>query len=292
MAVASTSAPTRIVISRKGFDSSYGRHPSPILPDGRMVALPIPARHDSVTLGELYSTDLDVGALVSDLSRGRLGAETTVHLDPDLDRPAHLRLPGWRPSLGQSLAAQSHLATQAVGPGDVFLFFGWFRQVERAEGRWRFARGAPDLHVLFGWLEVGEVLGIVTGRDEALRTHPWIANHPHVASPAHYTDSRNTLYVAPEVSAFRNGAGGGLFRQFHPALQLTAPSGTRTQWRLPAWFHPAAGRPPLTYHGDAERWTHGEEWCGLRSAAKGQEFVLRADCYPESADWLASLISA
>lgn len=286
-------APKRIVLSRKGFDSGYGGHASPILPDGRLVALPIPARHDTTTLADLSSENLDVGALVSDLSRGRLGPATTVHLDPDLDRPRHLRLPGWRPALGQSQAAQSHLAAQGVGRSDVFLFFGWFREVERTEGRWRFARGAPNLHVLFGWLEVGEVVDIIASRDDALRQHPWIWNHPHVANPAHYADPRNTLYLATQKSAFRRGVGGGAFPHFQPGLQLTAPGGTRTQWRLPAWLHPGDTRPPLSYHGDPGRWAQRcDEWCELSSVAKGQEFVLQAGQYPESTGWLASLIGS
>lgn len=283
-------APTRVVLSRKGFDSGYGGHASPILPDGRLLPLPIPANHDAFRLADVSPADVDLGALVSDISRGRNTGDTTVHLDPDLNRPTHLRLPGWRPALGQSLGAQSHLAAQRVGVGDVFLFFGWFRQAERVEGRWRFERGAPDLHLLFGWLEVGDVLSIVTRREEALLRHPWVESHPHAANPTHYADPRNTLYVARESSVFRRGLGGGVFEQFHPELQLTAPGCSRTEWRLPAWFHPSDTRPPLSYHGDPGRWTRGAEWCGLRSAAKGQEFVLQADRYPEAAAWVAALI--
>ena len=36
----------KVILSRKGFDSSYGGYPSPILPDGRMVSLPIPLDDD------------------------------------------------------------------------------------------------------------------------------------------------------------------------------------------------------------------------------------------------------
>ncbi|CAI8922445.1 hypothetical protein EMIT0158MI4_310005 [Burkholderia ambifaria] len=43
-------------------------------------------------------------------------------------------IPGWRPALGQTGAAQGHLSNNGVGAGDVFLFFGWFRQVEKSRG--------------------------------------------------------------------------------------------------------------------------------------------------------------
>ena len=35
----------RVVLSRKGFDSSSGGYPSPILPDGTLLSLPIPEKH-------------------------------------------------------------------------------------------------------------------------------------------------------------------------------------------------------------------------------------------------------
>lgn len=37
----------KIIFSRKGFDASYGGYPSPILPDGRMISLPIPTRYNA-----------------------------------------------------------------------------------------------------------------------------------------------------------------------------------------------------------------------------------------------------
>jgi hypothetical protein len=33
----------KVILSRKGFDSSYGGFASPILPDGRIISLPIPS---------------------------------------------------------------------------------------------------------------------------------------------------------------------------------------------------------------------------------------------------------
>lgn len=282
----------RIVLSRKGFDSSYGGMPSPILPDGRLLPLPIPARHDRFTMGDLETGDVDIAGLLHDLSRGRHASSTTIHLDPDLNRREDLRLPGWRPSLGQTGGAQSHLASLGVGPGDVFLFFGWFRQVERHRQRWRFVRSAPHLHVLFGWLEVGESLAVVANRESSLARHPWIANHPHVANPDHYEDPRNTLYIAPDHSRFPGKPfGGGLFAKFHRNLQLTSPGRSRTHWTLPGWFFPD-GRTPLSHHGDMARWERPVDHCTLRSVAKGQEFVLCADEYVEADAWLKELVGA
>ncbi|RIE11762.1 hypothetical protein SMC3_08215 [Candidatus Cryosericum hinesii] len=45
----------RVILSRKGFDSGYGGWASPILPDGRMLSLPIPA---SRTMARLFISSM------------------------------------------------------------------------------------------------------------------------------------------------------------------------------------------------------------------------------------------
>ena len=51
----------KIILSRKGFDSSYGGYPSPILPDGSLVSLPIPSMRyldeDNKNSRKLYAFD-------------------------------------------------------------------------------------------------------------------------------------------------------------------------------------------------------------------------------------------
>ena len=76
----------KLILSRKGFDSGYGGMSSPILPDGRLVPLPIPNPHDPYTLADINIPDLDTGQLLADLSKGALTLATSIHLDPDLDR--------------------------------------------------------------------------------------------------------------------------------------------------------------------------------------------------------------
>ena len=44
----------KVILSRKGFDSSNGGIPSPILPDGTLLSFPIPACSDELTFAELY----------------------------------------------------------------------------------------------------------------------------------------------------------------------------------------------------------------------------------------------
>ena len=123
----------KIIFSRKGFDSAAGGVPSPIVA-GRPVSLPIPTKMPS----PLQFADLagDVPALVADLTKGKVAPGRNCHLDPDID-PTHCsRQSGWRGALGQDGAAQGHLAKQQVQPGDLFLFWGLFRPVDKLAGKW------------------------------------------------------------------------------------------------------------------------------------------------------------
>jgi hypothetical protein len=279
----------RLVLSRKGFDSSTGRVPSPILEGGTLLPLPIPSRSSPVTYGEISVRGRPLARIVRDLTpaRRKVEAHFGAHLDPDLDRASLPRRRGWRPLFGQCDAAQGVLESHGVGPGDLFLFFGWFRRAEEREGVYRYGRGAENLHVLFGWLQVGKVIRV--GEDPV---PAWAAYHPHFDGVPR---RKNTLYVARrrlrlggEELAF---PGGGLFGQLRPELRLTAPGAGRSVWRLPGWFHPGEDRPPLGAHGNRERWSREGGFTRLATVPRGQEFVLDLDAYPEAHTWLRSLLS-
>lgn len=279
----------KLILSRKGFDSGSGGGPSPIMPQGRMVSLPIPdkmAPHRYTDLS--WAPGLSMGDIIRDLAPKRVRPDHFAHLDPDLDSEVVLRQQGWRPLFGQSGSSQSHLTNEGVGAGDLFLFFGLFREVEEHGGRLSFVRAAKSAHVLFGWLQVDSVRAADDCRAELL----WAADHPHFCSP---TDPRNFVYVArnkldlPGVDACLPGA--GLFKHYAPHLRLTAPGASTSEWLLPAWFEPVGDRPPLTYHGDRDRWLRDADQVRLRSVARGQEFVLNVSDYPEASRWIAALFN-
>jgi hypothetical protein len=283
----------KIIFSRKGFDSQYGGIPSPIFPDGTFVSFPIPQSQDINCLGDInLPISASVDDLIKNLSKNRLSAETRIHLDPALAPTRNETTDDWRPVLGQTGASQSHLDKQNVGHGDVFLFYGWFRHVEEKNGIWRYKPGTPDLHMIFGWLEVDFLLSIVTQRENSIKKHPWIKNHPHVANPDHYTDKRNTLYVGADQSSFadRPMKGGGFFKSVSENIILTKPGASRSVWSLPLWIRPEKGKAPLTYHTSAERWTRYDDHMQLKTVAKGQEFVIDVNDYPEAMPWLVKTI--
>lgn len=284
----------RLIFSRKGFDSQYGRIPSPIFPDGSLCSLPIPSAAGR-PLSDCRGTVGWLTDVVRDLSSGKLSGSTSVHLDPDLAFQAVPRSPGWRPSFGQIGAAQSHLAKQDVGAGDVFLFYGWFRPAEHCQGRWRYVPKSDSFHSLFGWLQVSDVIDVGSSRTTLLSSHPWLEDHPHVRHASRFTSNNNTLYLS--APGLKLGAhettmpGGGIFRAWSDRLRLSAPGSGRSIWRLPSWIEPQ-GRPALTYHADSARWSRHQEGVHLQTVAKGQEFVLDACHYPEAETWLRELIEA
>ena len=147
----------KLILSRKGFDSQAGGCPSPIFPDGTLYSLPIPYDPSEITYGDLWHGDTNIGEMVADLTHNRFGPKDHAHLDPDSHHAAYPRQEGWRPLFGQSGAAQGHLDNQDVQAGDLFLFFGLFQRVEKTSGRWGFVKGAPRQHILWGWLQIGEI---------------------------------------------------------------------------------------------------------------------------------------
>ncbi len=272
----------RIVLSRKGFDSAAGGGPSPILPDGRLVSLPIPepSRNECPRIGYEELRWGDGGRSYLDLIR-ELGlpvpeASTGAHLDPDLAAPVLPRAAGWRPAFGQTDSAQTHLANQGVGVGDVFLFFGLFRQTRERDGALRWAHASPRVHALFGYLEVGEVVQIASAEDAArlVARLPWVAQHPHVRG---WNRKRNALYISAERSTLAPGRPGAGLLRWGPSVRLSKPGAGHSVWQLPSCFAPSAARA-LTYHGDPARWTaEADGTVTLRTVGRGQEFVIESD---------------
>lgn len=276
----------KIILSRKGFDSSAGGVPSPILPDGRIVSLPIPDARSPVRYGDIGGPGRDIGALVSNLTGGRIRRSSRAHLDPDLIAADRLRAPGWRPLFGQEGAAQGHLRNEGVGPGDLFVFFGLFQRVLRRHGRYAFDPRSPRVHLIWGWLQVDVVVPVAACTGAMRR---WAQDHPHLHHPP-LPD--NVLYLARRRVKLADGTqpglpGSGVFPHFHCMLQLSDPRAARpSHWRLPHWMHPGSDRRALSYHRRSERWTGAGRLARLRSAFRGQEFVFDTGDYPEALRWL------
>lgn len=283
----------KLILSRKGFDSSSGKAPSPLFASSELRSLPIPESaltSSPVRYQDIQAANVNIGALVNDLTNGKILSSSPAHLDPDLDPRSLERAAGWKPLFGQSAAAEGHLQRCGVQAGDIFLFYGWFKQVEQVAEKFQYVRNAPDMHVIFGWLQIEQRIEVANR--QAIPT--WALVHPHCCRVPHRLDS---LYVATDQLQLPGLGlalpGGGVFRHFAPARCLTAPGAAkRSIWQLPAWFHPATRPSCLSYHHTPDRWTNKGDHVLLQSVGRGQEFILDCADYPEALAWLGALFTA
>lgn len=284
----------RIILSRKGFDSGSGGCASPIVDGVNLVSLPIPDDRCHYRYDQL-SMHPDMAEIVPDLSAGKVSGSQRAHLDPDLDLATVRRSEGWKPAFGQSGAAQAHLEAQNVQIGDVFIFFGWFRDAARdANGKWSFTRYGRNVHAVFGWLQIGDIIRLPTGKREEWSHYPWLEKHPHVDRGP---DAKNVVYVAsselvlPDIGA-TGVSGAGTLSNINDRRILTDPMAkNRSTWRLPAWFKASKKCSPLSYHSSPHRWQDDGDKTLLKSVARGQEFVLDCENRPQASGWLMSLIN-
>ena len=281
----------KIIISRKGFDSKAGGVASPILPSGELCLLPIPEslpdqrskRYEEIMLGEH-----SLGAIANDLTRGKIRPDMAAHLDPDLNFSSIPRAENWKPIFGQAGAAERHLQNQDVKAGDVFVFFGWFKQVEFA-GKYQYVRGACDLHVIFGWLQIERRISV----NEPSPIPFWASDHPHCKGIKR-SKIRFCLYFNKPDKVAKyccQSVWCRSVKRFDPTLCLTAPGRSRRFWQLPSWFHPEDRKSVLTYHKVSNFYPLEDNHVLLKSACLGQEFVLDCEEYPEAIDWLSNILA-
>lgn len=190
----------RLVFSRKGFDSTAGGAPSPII-KGHPLSLPIPAtRGETTTYGAV-----GLGDPAHAVTRGRLSHDSKCHDDPLFSDGSC-----W---FGQCGSAQGHLAKSGVVPGDVFLFFGLFADEETGERH----------HRIFAHMTIAAM-----GSPAGIRMHPhWREPprpHPHLAGD---WPANNTLYFGPAGTAATDS----------PALRLTCGGGPLNLWTVPRWLN-------------------------------------------------------
>lgn len=165
-----------------------------------------------------------------------------------------------RCAFGQAGAAQSHLSNHQVGPGDVFLFFGLYSNLD----------GSDRHHRIFGYLQVEEVMSVGETPNATDQPMGFRCRHPHTIG---VWNRNNTIYVGSGCQAASNDED----------LRLSIPNSQVSRWRVPQWLKLAG----LTYHGDPSRWKHNT----LQIVSRGQEFVTDITGVDEAHSWLAVILS-
>lgn len=274
----------KIILSRKGFDSAYGGYPSPILPNGSLISLPIPlpdlTRYSDLNIDKnrtYYSLMKELNEKIRyNGCWHELTENTECHLDPDIRARVVQRSKNWMPAFGQVGHSQSHLKNEGVKEGDLFLFFGWFKKTTINKGRAQFDKLAPELHVIFGYLQIGE---IIHTQDNPIFPS-WMQNHPHIKNEVRRKIFTNTIYVARKKSTWdEDVAGAGTFR-FSNGLILTKNGLSRSKWNLPDFFKKAN----ISRHSE-KSWKEGY----FKSADIGQEFVIADN--DEVENWAQLLVN-
>lgn len=272
----------KIILSRKGFDSDFGKGPSPILPDGTLLSLPVPPRDPRTEMYCFSDLKLNDNKTYFDIVK-ELGYSYTIdarcHLDPDLCSHVILRKKGWRPLFGQASTAQTHLENNGIKEGDIFLFFGWFRRTHmNLMGRISFIKNDPGRHIIFGYLQVEQIIEV--GRGD--KVFDWAKYHPHANVELRGENKRttnNTIYVARETLSWDNEKPGAATLKCNDNLVLTKEGYSRSKWKLPEFFKEIK----ISYHNPS-CWKNGY----FQSVGRGQEFVIGEDSRTEN--WAKKLI--
>ena len=278
----------KIILSRKGFDAGAGGYPSPLfIEENRLLSLPIPEENKiySANTGRLYS-DLQYDDTTTYLDiMTQLGMKDFInqnaHVDPDIN-PNVLknRKPGWRGLFGQCDIAQKHLLNNGVEIGDLFLFFGWFKNVIKYKGKYKYIP-STEKHIIWGYMQVGEIDSI----GETTEYEPWKLDHPHYRNRKR---KLNTGYIAKENLDFSPGIPGcGVFNYDDSLVLTDINQKNKSIWRLPSIFHPSYGAK-ITYHEDQKRWELHDDHCKLNSVPRGQEFIITGN--NNAVDWVKGII--
>lgn len=292
----------KVILSRKGFDSTSGGHPSPVFYGKIMLPIPIPisgsvemqnsvvdtleehknsergVRYSNLQLPnciklEGYSCYYKLMEKLYPEKELRLGKKskflldkyTLSHPDPDLDycfTAQNCENKKRKQMFGQVGGAQTHLCKQGVGKGALFLFYGLYQHVCTC--------GEPKLvgqpfHAIWGYLEVGDVLC-----NKRIRN---LENY-HIHKQSFYLNKENnTIYEATtELSFDKSRPGAGIF-PFHENRVLTKPDESVSKWKLPEFLSGLK----ISHH-PKENTKIGFQTDGnggyFQSTSPGQEFVI------------------
>lgn len=285
----------KVILSRKGFDSAAGGNASMIIQVNNeeyvIQPLPIPDPKgnneykdlDSVIQGKKICKlfkDADivprrkVTAEENQKKKSKMIPEYKCHLDPDVFNETRMG------AFGQMNAAESHLHSNEVGEGDIFIFFGWYKYY-KYEGEKLVklkGRSAGGSHVLYGYLIVDQVYNLVNSDELKAACDDKYGTHPHCVKQLDPDEeiSNNRLYVAKEKIEEIDIPGFGIFK-YNDDLVLSKKGMTKSKWDIDSKFMKILDDYgcDITYHSNDKSWHRDEGY--FQSVARGQEFVITSD---------------
>jgi len=268
----------QVVLSRKGFDSRNGGKASPIYKKS-FYSIPIPEVNSGIMYKDLIFSHSDTYLkLITDLG---VTQYTECHLDPDLTKEITQRI-DWVHSFGQCDNANDILKTHAVGKNTLFLFYGWFKQVEQKHNHYRF-KNAQDVHAIYGYLLVYKVF---TAK-ELIRAYPSY-NHPHLrhsryAQLDYYSKKSNNIYTGNTRSQLFGKKSFGIFTFSHELILTAISSSKRSIWKLPRWFK------HIRFHGKYEIISEDNNDMVIQFKGRNQQELIISDDH-NLCHWVEHLI--
>ena len=297
----------KIILSKKGFDNTYGKVPSPVFDkEGtKFISMPIPAVNacDEIMYSKIEYYNHNLGNLIKKLGGKEQGengqpleANSLCHFDPQLVKNANETNENWKPLFGQAGSAQGQLSQQGIKASDLFLFYGRFQRVnEKTE-----YIGKP-FSAIYGWLRVEKCIDLVKDdagkyltkedKDKIGEDNPCITKHPHFDWHPKTKNENNAIYTAQDA---------GLFDRLYILTEANVETNIEnrnienikfsdaiTDWILPKCLSPlndvnvtlSSNAIDATYNkGAAKRWKeNNDETCKLRAYGRNQEFILNYD---------------
>ena len=215
----------KVILSRKGFDSSNGGIVSPIFEDGTMLSFPIPSQ-DRDRFCDLQYKGTFYTEILSDL---HYKGYPFCHVDPDLDQSRRTNtIEKWVPAFGQIDAAATYLKNIGIKAGDLFLFFGNFHHVKQENGHYEYVRKSGsfykdnDIQAIWGYLQIGKIID-----DSAEQELFWW--HPH-AREERRKNKTNVIFIAAETLSFDESKPGAGLLNYDLKRVLTLENSNKATW--------------------------------------------------------------
>ena len=260
----------KYIFSRKGFDSTAGGYPSLIFPDGSIFSVPIPSTNDKYVYSDLefqYENES-----IQEILNGLTGKSIRSQSHKSCDYSDNIQFCHYDPlfmqedgfegiALGQAQNAEGHLRNQGIENGDIFLFYGWFKKVEKYNGTWRYA-DSDDIHLIWSYMEIGDSVYLDSNEQQikAIDQYPFLLKHPHTGSQ---NGENNRIYLSRKYNYFSFDR--------KRCLTDTINYQGRSTWRLPLFFH-----QPDAFSFLKEFVIDGDSTV-VSFRGYGQEFVLNLD---------------
>lgn len=272
----------RVILSRKGFEPTHGGIPSPIMPDGTLLLLPKPDEDGAESYYDFSYEDMtyyDIACSLSEELREPL-KNYRCHSECYITPEHHIHPSSWYPAYLRYGAMQTHLSHQRVSVGDIFLFYGCFRQTEYdANHKLHFVSNAPEQTIIFSYFQIGAIIKDYSFISKQFKWPFHIrANTDH---NQHYT-----IYLPTKKLSYNNQQPGFATLSYSPKLILTKPGYQYNHWCLPDFL--CVPDVTISYHNNRNNgFLMGKGY--FKTSSISDEFVIHGTY--DLKNWVHSMIN-